>query len=32
MLNVSGGFPSPFMEEAAKGFSKELENFEITLP
>lgn len=32
MLNVSGGFHSPFMEEAAKGFSKELENFEITLP
>ncbi len=31
-LNVSGGFHSPFMAEAAEKFGKRLESFVITLP
>ncbi|MDO4459643.1 MAG: ACP S-malonyltransferase [Clostridia bacterium] len=32
VLNVSGGFHSPFMAEAAEGLFEELRNYELKLP
>jgi [acyl-carrier-protein] S-malonyltransferase len=32
ILNVSGGFHSPFMADAAKGLGEELENYQLKAP